>query len=90
MPVGNEDDRPVGEGDSHTARAHVTEGLDSGIVPMSPLNQGGKPFAENGKGMPLIKENTHQSRTHRHRAMHACPRDWRVCGERQGKGTTPS
>ncbi len=30
-PVGHEDSRPAGEGDSHTARAHVFEESDSGI-----------------------------------------------------------
>jgi len=64
MPVGNGDSRPVGEGDSHTARAHVTEEPDSGIVPMSHANQNGKPCAESEEGRPLIKENTHQSGTH--------------------------
>jgi hypothetical protein len=32
MPVRKEDSRPVGEGDSHTARMHVFEESDSGIV----------------------------------------------------------
>jgi RNA-directed DNA polymerase len=64
MPVGNEDSRPAGEGDSHTARTHVTEESDSGIAPMNHSNQDGKPFAESEEGRPLIKENTHQSGTH--------------------------
>jgi hypothetical protein len=64
MPVGNEDSRPVGEGDSRTARMHVTEGSDSGIVPMNHSNQDGKPLTESEEGRPLIKENTHQSGTH--------------------------
>ena len=46
MPVGNEDSRPAGEGNSHTVRAHVTEESDSGTVPMSHPKQDGKPFAE--------------------------------------------
>ena len=64
MPVGNEDSRPAGEGNSHTARAHVFEGSDSGIVPMNRSNKGGQPLAESEEGRPLIKENTHQSGTH--------------------------
>ena len=64
MPVGHEASRPAGEGDSHTARAHIPEESDSGIVPMNHSNQGGKPPAENEEGRPLIKENTHQSGTH--------------------------
>ena len=64
MPVGHEASRPAGEGDSHTARAHIPEESDSGIVPMNHSNQGGKPPAENEEGRPPIKENTHQSGTH--------------------------
>jgi hypothetical protein len=63
-PVGHEDSRLAGEGDSHTARRHVAEESDSGIVPMNRSNQGGQPLAEREEGRPLIKENTHQSRTH--------------------------
>ncbi|MGA3315830.1 MAG: hypothetical protein ABSC64_05260 [Candidatus Korobacteraceae bacterium] len=62
--MGNEDSRLAGEGDSHTTRMHVAEESDSGIVPMNPSNQGGKPSAESEEGRPLIKENTHQSGTH--------------------------
>jgi len=64
MPVGNEDSRPAGEGDSHTARVYVAEESDSGILPMNRPNNGGPPLAEGEEGRPLIKENTHQSRTH--------------------------
>jgi RNA-directed DNA polymerase len=63
-PVGHEDSRPAGEGDSHTARMHVAEESDSGIVPMNHSNQDGKPLVESEEGRPLIKENTHQSGTH--------------------------
>ena len=56
-------DRPVGEGESRTARAHVFEESDSGIVPMNHSNKSGKPPAESEEGRPLIKENTHQSNT---------------------------
>ncbi len=64
MPVGNKDSRPAGEGDSRTARTHVFEGSDSGIVPMNHSNKHGKLFAENEEGRPLIKENTHQPNTY--------------------------
>ena len=64
MPAGQEDGRPAGEGDCHTARVYIAEGSDSAIVPMNQLNKGGKPLAEAGEGRPLIKENTHQSSTH--------------------------
>jgi len=64
MPAGQEDGRPAGEGDCHTARVHIAEESDSGILPMNQLNKGGKPLAETGEGRPLIKENTHRSSTH--------------------------
>ena len=35
----------------------------AGAVPMNHSNKDGKPLAENEEGSPLIKENTHQSRT---------------------------
>ncbi len=63
-PVGHEDGRPAGEGDSDTARMHVAEESDSGIVPMNHSNQDGEPLAESEERRPLIKENTHQSGTH--------------------------
>ena len=63
-PVGHEDSRPAGEGDSHTARMHVAEESDSGVLPMNHSNQDGKPLAESEEGRLLIKENTHQSSTH--------------------------
>ena len=63
-PVGHEDSGPAGEGDSHTARMHVAEESDSGIVPMNHSNQDGKPLVESEEGRPLIKENTCQSGTH--------------------------
>ena len=58
MPVGPEDDRPAGEGDSHTARVHVSEESDSGIVPMNHSNKGGTSSTESEEGRLLIKENT--------------------------------
>ena len=64
MPVGHEDGRLAGEGDSHTARVHVAEELDSGILPMNRPNNGGPPLTEGEEGRLLLKENTHHSRTH--------------------------
>jgi group II intron reverse transcriptase/maturase len=64
MPVGPEDDRPAGEGDSQTARVHVSEESDSGIVPMNHSNQGERGLTESEEGRLLIEENTHQSSTH--------------------------
>src|SRR2546427_3687554 len=60
----HEDSRPAGEGDSHTARTHVAEESDSGIVPMNHSNKDGKTLVESEEGRPLIKEDTHQSGTH--------------------------
>ena len=64
MPVGEVDGRSAGEGDSHTARMHVLEESDSGIVPMNHSNKDGTPLAEGEEGRPLVKENTHQPGTH--------------------------
>ena len=64
MPVGHDDGRPAGEGDSHTARVNVAEESDSGILPMNRPNNGGPPLAEGEEGRLLLKENTHHSRTH--------------------------
>ena len=64
MPVGHEDGRLAGEGESHTARVHVAEELDSGILPMNRPNNGGPPLTEGEEGRPLIKENIHQLITH--------------------------
>src|ERR1700720_4556751 len=63
MPEAEERDRPAGEGESRTARAHVFEESDSGTVPMNHSNKSGRPPAESEEGRPLIKENTHQSST---------------------------
>ena len=63
MPEAEERDRPAGEGKSRTARMHVFEESDSGIVPMNHSNKRGKPPAESEEGRTLIKENTHHSST---------------------------
>src|SRR6266849_1478387 len=64
MPGGNEDIRPAGEGDSHTARMHVAEESDSGVVLMKRLNNVVTTAAEGVEGRPLIEENTCQASTH--------------------------
>jgi group II intron reverse transcriptase/maturase len=64
MPVGNEDHRPAGEGDSHTARTYIAEESDSGVVPMKRPNNVGRTAAEGAEGRPLIEENTRQASTH--------------------------
>src|SRR5204863_3886396 len=48
---------------SHKTRTHVSEGSDSGVVPVNGSNKDGRPSAESGEGRPLTKENTKQSRT---------------------------
>src|SRR5437773_11456798 len=48
---------------SHKTRTHVSEGADSGVVPVNGSNKDGRPSAESGEGRPLTKENTKQSRT---------------------------
>src|SRR5512141_1911997 len=63
MPASILRGRPVGKGESRTARMHVFEESDSGTVPMNHSNKSGKPRAESEEGRPLIKENTHQSST---------------------------
>jgi hypothetical protein len=54
------DRRTAGEGQDRTARMHVPEESDSGVVPMNHSNKDGKPLAESEEGRPLIKENAHQ------------------------------
>ena len=57
-------DGPTGEGLGRTARMHVSEESDSGIVPMNHSNKDGKPSAESAEGRLLVKENTPQPSTH--------------------------
>ena len=54
--------RPVGEGASRTAHAHVTEESDRGIVPMNHPNKEEIVSAE--EGSPLVEENIRQTNTH--------------------------
>ena len=57
MPAANISCRTAGEGSGRTARMHIPEESDSGVVPMSHSNNDGKLSAEIGEGRLLIKEN---------------------------------
>src|SRR2546426_3269638 len=59
-PVVKPGGRSAGEGNSRTARAHVSEESHGGIVLMTHSNKDGKPLAESGEGRPPIKENARQ------------------------------
>ena len=56
--------RSAGEGQSHKARAYVTEESHSGILPMNHSNKDGTSPTESGEGRPLIKENAGQPNTY--------------------------
>ena len=58
MPAVNLSRRTAGEGSGRTARVHVCEESDSGIVPMNHSNKDGSSSAESEEGRLLIKENT--------------------------------
>jgi hypothetical protein len=49
---------------SSKAQMHVSEGSDSGLVPMKRLNNQETSSAESAEGRPLTTENTPQSNTH--------------------------
>jgi hypothetical protein len=49
---------PTGEGLGRAARVYVSEGSDSGVVPMKHSNKDGRASAENAEGRPLVKEST--------------------------------
>ena len=55
--------RTAGEGSGRTARMHVAEESDSGILPMNHSNKIEQSMAESEEGRPLIKENSHQPST---------------------------
>jgi hypothetical protein len=63
-PVAKLSGRSAGEGKSHTARMHVSEESDSGIVLMNHSNKDGQLSAESEEGRPLIKDNTLSSSTY--------------------------
>jgi len=58
IPAVNLCRRTAGEGSGRTARVHVCEESDSGIVPMNHSNKDGSSSAESEEGRLLIKENT--------------------------------
>jgi hypothetical protein len=64
MPAAQLGSRTAGEGSGHTARMHVPEESDSGILPMSHSNKDEQLSAESEEGRLLIKENTLQSGTY--------------------------
>ncbi len=55
---------PAGKGLGRTARVHVSEESDRGIVPMNHSNNERRAPAEDGEGRPLSKENTPQPDRH--------------------------
>jgi hypothetical protein len=55
--------RSAGKGDRRTARMHVSEESDSGVVRMKHSNQDRRSSAESAEGRPRVKENTHPSHT---------------------------
>jgi len=57
------DHRTAGEGQGRTARMHIFEESDSGVVPMNHSNKDRRLSAESEEGRPLIKENPHQLHT---------------------------
>jgi|HubBroStandDraft_1064217.scaffolds.fasta_scaffold163312_2 hypothetical protein len=63
-PAKNVGRRTAGEGSGCTARMHVSEESDSGILPMNHSNKDGKPSAESEEGRLLIKENSLPSSTY--------------------------
>ena len=82
MPAANVSRRTAGEGSDRTARVHVCEESDSGIVPMNHSNQDGTSSAESEEGRLLIKENTFPSGTFPTQSgVCTCPTDGRVYGQ---------
>jgi hypothetical protein len=63
MPAANVSRRTAGEGSDRTARVHVCEESDSGILPMNHSNRDEGSSAESEEGRLLIKENTIPSDT---------------------------
>ena len=85
MPAAKLGRRTAGEGSGHTARMHVPEESDSGILPMSHLSHSNKDeqlSAESEEGRLLIKENTLPSGTHPTLSgVCACSTGGRMCGQ---------
>ena len=63
MPVANSAAGRWAKATNQKAHGHVSEGSDSGVIPVKRSNNNGKPLAEGVEGRPLTKENTHQSST---------------------------
>jgi hypothetical protein len=85
IPEENIVDRTAGKGVSRTSRIHVSEELDSGIVPMNHSNKDGQPLAESEEGRTLIKENSHQLSTHSTQSEIRVSQGLAgVCAKRQG------
>ena len=63
MPAAKISRRTAGEGLGRTARMHISEESDSGVVPMNHSNNDGQLSAESGEGRLLIKENVRRSDT---------------------------
>ena len=82
MPAANISRRTAGEGLGRTARMHIPEESDSGVVPMSHSNNDGQLSAESGEGRLLIKENTFPSGTFPTQSgVCTCPTDGRGYGQ---------
>jgi hypothetical protein len=64
MPAAKLGSRTAGEGSGRTARMHVPEESDSGILPMNHSNKDETSLAESEEGRLLIKENTLPSDTY--------------------------
>jgi hypothetical protein len=63
-PAAKPGGRTAGEGLGRTARMHIPEESDGGVVPMNHSNKDGKPSAESAEGRPPIKENARQPNTY--------------------------
>ena len=63
MPAAKISRRTAGEGSGRTARMHIAEESDSGVIPMSHPNNDKQLSAESGEGRLLIKENVRQPDT---------------------------
>ena len=58
MPAAKISRRTAGEGLGRTARMHIPEESDSGVVPRSHSNKDGKLSAESGEGRLLMEQST--------------------------------
>jgi RNA-directed DNA polymerase len=79
------DHRTAGEGQGRTARMHIFEESDSGVIPMNHSNKDGRLSAESEEGRPLQGEHSSTSHVPDTERGIACPWGWRVCGKQHGK-----